>query len=148
MRFPDDAPVRPEKREELRRRIAALGLDLGAVEEQAIRSGGPGGQKVNKTSSGVLLRLRRGDRQLVVKWTTERHWSLNRYLALRRLVDEFEALSTGHARELGEAERSRRRKDRARRRGSRQRAPKPAPPVGSAVGPASGSPSGPEDERG
>ncbi|MHB1845424.1 MAG: peptide chain release factor family protein [Deltaproteobacteria bacterium] len=121
--FPNDAPVRPEKREALRRRIAALGLDLGAVDEQAIRSSGPGGQKVNKTSSGVLLRLHRPDGDVVVKWTTERHWSLNRYLALRRLVDELEERASGGARAQSEAERARRRKDRARRRGKGQREP-------------------------
>ena len=56
MRFPNDSPVTLSKREALRARLARLRVDLGAVDEQAVRSGGPGGQKVNKTASGVLLR--------------------------------------------------------------------------------------------
>ncbi len=83
MRFPDDAPVTPGKREALRARIAALGVRLDKVDEQAIRAGGPGGQKVNKTSSGVLLRYPLGSELLVVKWTRERGHALNRFLALR-----------------------------------------------------------------
>ncbi len=120
MRFPDDAPVTPQKREQLRARIATLGLDLARVDEQAVRAGGPGGQKVNKTSSGVLLRYALGPEQLVVKWTRDRHRSLNRFLALRELVDEVELrVSPGTSERLREIERIRRRKDRSRRRGRR-----------------------------
>lgn len=56
MKFPDDAPVTAEKKAALRERLARLAIDLAAVDEQAIRGSGPGGQKKNKTSSGVLLR--------------------------------------------------------------------------------------------
>jgi protein subunit release factor B len=117
MKFPDDAPVQARKLDELRRRVAALAIDLPAVDEQAIRSRGPGGQKVNKTSSGVLLRcLLRGD-QIVVKWTRERHRSLNRFLALRELVDRIEMrISPGTSARLREISRKRRQKDRVRRR--------------------------------
>ncbi|HUB05920.1 MAG TPA: peptide chain release factor-like protein [Myxococcales bacterium] len=117
MRFPDDSPVTPGKRAELKARLARLGVDLGRVDEQAIRSSGPGGQKVNKTSSGVLLRYPLGEERLVVKWTRERQRSLNRFLALRELADEIELrVSPGTSERLREIERIRRRKDRARRR--------------------------------
>ena len=58
MRFPEDAPVTAEKRAALRERLVRLGVDLGAVDEQATKGSGPGGQKKNKTESGVLLRYR------------------------------------------------------------------------------------------
>jgi protein subunit release factor B len=109
--------VQPKKRGDLREKIAALGIDLATVDEQAIRSRGPGGQKVNKTSSGVLLRCRVGGEQIVVKWTRERHRSLNRFLALRELVDEIELrISPGTSSRLREVARKRRQKDRVRRR--------------------------------
>jgi len=121
MRFPEDAPVQPKKRDELRRRIAALGIPLEGVDEQAIRSRGPGGQKVNKTSSGVLLRCRLGEEQIVVKWTRERSHALNRFLALRELVDQVELrISPGTSERLREISRARRQKDRVRRRRAAQ----------------------------
>jgi protein subunit release factor B len=87
------------------------------VDEQAVRAQGPGGQKVNKTSSGVLLRYPLGDEQVLVKWSRERHRSLNRFLALRELVDEIEVrVSPETSERLAEAARRRKQKDRVRRR--------------------------------
>ena len=90
MKFPEDAPVTPEKRAALRRRLETLRIELSAIDEQAVKGSGPGGQKMNKTSSGVLLRYQLGDEQIVVKWQRERQHSLNRFLALRELCDEVE----------------------------------------------------------
>ena len=119
MRFPDDAPVTPAKREALRARIASLGLSLEAIEEQAIRASGPGGQKVNKTASGVLLRYPLGNDLVIVKWTRERSHALNRFLALRELVDEVEArVSPDTSPRARERDRIRKQKDRRRRRGA------------------------------
>ena len=56
MNFPSDTPVTPAKLAALRCRLARLGIALDRVDEQAVRCSGPGGQKANKTSSGVLLR--------------------------------------------------------------------------------------------
>jgi len=117
MRFPDDVPVTPQKREALRAKLRALGIDLGAVDEQAVRASGPGGQKVNKTSSGVLLRYPLAGELIVVKWTRERQHALNRFLALRELCDEVEVrVSPATSARLGEAARRRKQKDRRRRR--------------------------------
>ena len=117
MNFPSDAPVTPAKHDALKERIARLKIDLAAVDEQAVKGGGPGGQKVNKTSSGVLLRYSLGTEQLVVKWTRERHRSLNRFLALRELVDEIELrVSPETSERLREQARIRKQKDRRRRR--------------------------------
>ncbi len=117
MKFPEEAPVSPEKREALRGRIARLKIDLAAVEERAVRGSGPGGQKINKTSSGVQLRYDLFGEPVVVKWTRERSHALNRYLALRELVDEVEVVVSPETSErLLERERIRRQKDRRRRR--------------------------------
>jgi protein subunit release factor B len=120
MRFPDDAPVTPPKREALRTKLRQLGVDLATVDEQAVRAAGPGGQKVNKTSSGVLLRHTLGTELLVVKWTRERHHALNRFLALRELADQIELrISPETSTRLRGVERLRKQKDRRRRRAKR-----------------------------
>lgn len=117
MNFPSDAPITPAKLDALRARIARLKIDLGAVDEQAVKGGGPGGQKVNKTSSGVLLRYELSGETLVVKWTRERSRSLNRFLALRELADEIEErISPETSERLKDRDRIRKQKDRTRRR--------------------------------
>ena len=117
MKFPDDAPVTLEKRDGLKARIAQLGIDLARVDEQAIRGTGPGGQKVNKTSSGVLLRYTVQGELIVVKWARDRHRSLNRFLALREMVDEVEVrISPQTSARLHEIAKIRKQKDRAKRR--------------------------------
>lgn len=92
MRFPDQAPVTPGKKQELRERIERLGVQLDLVEAQYVRASGPGGQKVNKTSSAVVLKY--PPLELVVKWSRERSRALNQFLALRELVDEIEVLTS------------------------------------------------------
>jgi protein subunit release factor B len=115
MHFPADAPVTQAKLDLLRQRIQRLGVELSAVGEQFIRSGGPGGQKTNKTSSGV--RLDYPPLGLQVKWTRERSRALNRFLALRELIDEVEIrLSPGTSTRLAEQRRVRKQKDRRSRR--------------------------------
>ena len=117
MKFPDDAPVTPAKRDALKSRIATLGIDLNRVDEQATKGGGPGGQKVNKTSSGVLLRYDLASECIVVKWTRERTRSLNRFLALRELVDEIEIrISPETSERLRDFAAIKKQKDRRRRR--------------------------------
>jgi protein subunit release factor B len=115
VKFPTGAPVTAAKLEELRARVARLGIDLAAVEESFVRASGPGGQKVNKTASGV--RLAYAARGIVVKWTRERSQALNRFLALRELADEVEAIvSPETSPRTKERERTRKKKDRRRRR--------------------------------
>jgi len=117
MNFPSDAPIIPAKLESLRARIARLQINLPAVVEQAVKGSGPGGQKVNKTSSGVLLRYELNGETIVVKWARERSRSLNRFLALRELVDEIEErVSPETSERLKDRDRIRKQKDRARRR--------------------------------
>jgi len=116
MNFPADAPVTAKKLDGLRERIARLRIDLAQVDESFVRSSGPGGQKANKTSSGVALAY--GPLSLRVKWTRERSRALNRFLALRELADEVEARTSPEtSARLKERERLRKQKDRRRRRG-------------------------------
>ncbi len=117
MKFPSDAPVTVAKLDALRARIARLRIELNNIDEQAVKGSGPGGQKVNKTSSGVLLRYDLNGEMVVVKWTRERSRSLNRFLALREMVDETEArVSPETSERLQEHERIRKQKDRVKRR--------------------------------
>ena len=119
MKFPADAPVTAKKLDALRGRVARLGVDMAQVQESFVRPSGPGGQKANKTSSGVALAYEPLD--LRVKWTRERSRALNRFLALRELVDEIEErVSPDTSARLKERERLRRQKDRRRRRGARK----------------------------
>ncbi|HLF94712.1 MAG TPA: peptide chain release factor-like protein, partial [Planctomycetota bacterium] len=77
--------VSPGKRDHLVGRMRALRIDPAAIEEQFVRGGGPGGQKINKTSNCVLLRY--APLGIVVRCQQDRRRGVNRYLALRELVD-------------------------------------------------------------
>ena len=86
MQLNEDFGVSPGKLEELKGRIVRLGVDLKKIEETFSRGGGKGGQKINKTSNRVQLSYPPLD--LRVTCQRERKRSLNRFLALRELVDQ------------------------------------------------------------
>jgi len=48
-------PVSAEKEDQLARRMAALGVREADLEESFVRSGGHGGQNVNKNATCVML---------------------------------------------------------------------------------------------
>ncbi|HAU89759.1 MAG TPA: hypothetical protein DCW72_05890 [Elusimicrobia bacterium] len=122
--FPELSDITPAKVQALRERIARLGLDLRLVDEQFTRGSGKGGQKINKTSNAVQLRY--PALGLVVKCQRERKRSLNRFLALRELVDEVEVrISPETSERLKEISRIRKKKARGRKRGAG-----PVPPSG------------------
>jgi protein subunit release factor B len=124
MKFPEDAPVTPAKKLALHALIDRLHVDLAAVDEKAVKGTGPGGQKVNKTQSGVQLRYQLGQELVLVKWTRERQHSLNRYLALRELCEEIEVrISPQTSPRLREYERLRKQKDRNHRRALQRQEP-------------------------
>jgi len=113
MNFPELSDITAAKIEALKARIARLNIDLRLVDEQFVRGGGKGGQKINKTSNAVLLRY--APLGLVVRCQRERKRSLNRFLALRELVDEIELrISPETSERLKEIERIRKRKARRR----------------------------------
>lgn len=127
--------VSPGKLEALRARIQTLGIDLAQVEEQFVRGGGPGGSKINKTSNCVVLRY--APLNLVVRCQRDRRRSLNRYFALRELVDQIEArISPGTSKKLADIDRKRKSKARAGRRArARRREATAEPPEGPAAKP-------------
>ncbi len=80
--------VRAEKVKELRERMEALGIREEEIIEKFVRSGGHGGQKVNKTSTCVYLKhLPTG---IEVKCQESRSQPLNRFLARRYLTEKIE----------------------------------------------------------
>ena len=86
-------PVSREKEKALSARMLNLGVAESDFEESFIRSSGPGGQKVNKSSSCVyLIHI---PTRLTVKCQRERSQALNRYLARRLLLDKIELMQKG-----------------------------------------------------
>ena len=86
--------VLPDKLAQLELRMNALGVRASDLEETFVRSGGAGGQKVNKSSSCVMLLHR--PTGLRVKCQTTRHQALNRFLARRLLLDKIERKQKGY----------------------------------------------------
>lgn len=115
MNLHESFPVTPAKIDDLKKRIVDLKIDLHLIEENFVKGGGKGGQKINKTSNAVLLRY--APLNLVVKVQRERQRSLNRFLALRELVDQIEMkVSPQTSERLKERGRIRKQKDRRLRR--------------------------------
>ena len=85
--------VGPEKEQALADRLAALGIREEDLVEKFIRSGGHGGQNVNKVATCVYLKhLPTGTE---VKCQQERSQALNRFLARRILADKIEQAVLG-----------------------------------------------------
>src|ERR1700752_5012258 len=108
-------PVSSEKETQLTQRMAELGVRETDLEETFVRSGGHGGQNVNKTSTCVMLLHR--PTGLQVKCQATRQQGLNRVLARRLVLDKIEALRKGYvAAEQARVEKIRRQKRRRSRR--------------------------------
>src|SRR5271156_5131602 len=108
-------PVSSEKETQLAQRMAALGVREADIDESFVRSGGHGGQNVNKTSTCVMLCHRPTGIQ--VKCQETRQQGLNRFIARRLLLDKIEAMKNGFvAAQRAEIEKIRRQKRKRSRR--------------------------------
>lgn len=103
----------------LRARFVSLGVKPGDVSEQFIRGAGAGGQKINKTSSTVVLR--HYPTGVEVRCQRERSQSVNRLLAWTELADKLEHRHATAAKQAQAARELVRRQTRQKSRGQKQR---------------------------
>ena len=98
-------------------RIRRLQINVSQIEENFVRGGGKGGQKINKTANCVQLFY--PPLHLSVRVQKERKRTVNRFLALRELVDQIEMrVSPETSEKLKEIEKIRKRKSKASQRSS------------------------------
>ncbi len=100
-------------------RLAALGISVADVEERFIRGSGPGGQKINKTSSTVWLRHR--PTGVDVRCQQERSQAANREQAWRELCEKLEARARTAKAAVVDARETERRRHRQKSRGQKIR---------------------------
>lgn len=100
-------------------RLAAAGARPEDVEERFVRGTGPGGQKINKTSSTVWLR--HGPTGLEVRCQQERSQAANRAQAWAELCAKLEARLREAKTAVVDARETERRRNRQKSRGQKAR---------------------------
>ena len=110
-----DFGVTEKKHNELLSRMAKCGIKESELEEKFVRSGGPGGQKINKTATCVHLKhIPSG---IIVKTQKHRTQRLNRYYARKRLCQLLENIQLGEkSPQALKVEKIRKQKQRRKRR--------------------------------
>jgi protein subunit release factor B len=115
----DSTPVTTGQPPDLELRMAAMGVREEDLEETFVRSGGAGGQKVNKSSSCVMILHK--PTGLRVKCQTSRQQGMNRTLARRMLLDKLEERQRDRAMAARSAAEKIRRQKRKRSKGAKER---------------------------
>lgn len=111
--------VTEKKANTLRDRMQRCGINERDLDESFVRASGPGGQKVNKTSTCVVLKHTPTD--ISVKMGKERTQPLNRYYARKRLCELIEEKQLGKKSPQAIAQdKIRKQKQRRKRRSSSQ----------------------------
>ena len=104
---------------QIEERLAVLGWSAAEVQEAFVRGAGPGGQKINKTSSTVWLRhLPTG---VEVRCQRERSQAANRELAWLTLCDRLDERARDFLRAAVDATEAERRRTRQKSRGQKRR---------------------------
>jgi protein subunit release factor B len=106
--------ITQDKQDELARLMERAGLREEDLEERFVRASGPGGQKVNKTSSAVYLKhLPSGEE---IKAQTARSQVLNRYYArkllAKRIIAQREGKASEEAARIAKIQRQKRKRSR------------------------------------
>ena len=103
---------------QIEERLAALGWTSSEVVEAFIRGSGPGGQKVNKSSSTVILR--HGPTGIEVRCQRERSQAANRAWAWEELCRRLEERARSAAQATVSAAEAERRRHRQKSRGQKR----------------------------
>ena len=100
-------------------RLAALGLRVDEIDERFVRGTGPGGQKINKTSSTVWLR--HSPTGIEIRCQRERSQSANRELAWLELCEKLEARAAAERAAVQHTRETERRRSRQKSRAQKAR---------------------------
>lgn len=111
--------ISAEKKEQLQRRMRALGIDEDDLIEKFVRGTGSGGQKINKTSSTVYLKHEPSG--IEIKCQAGRSQAVNRFQARTELCDQLEARRKKAQLQRRQAAEKQRRAKRKRPRGVKER---------------------------
>jgi len=112
-------PVSPDTEQQLAMRMNRLGVRETELEESFVRSGGHGGQNVNKVATCVVLLHRPSGIQ--VKCQQTRRQGLNRLIARQLLLDKIESARTARANAARAQREKQRRQQRKRSRAAKER---------------------------
>ena len=114
-----DFGLSAQKKRALQEKMERLGIREEDLIEKFIRSGGAGGQNVNKVSTCVYLKhIPTG---IEVKTQRERSQAMNRFLARRTLADKIESVIAGKKSEEQERREKIRRQKRRRSRRAKEK---------------------------
>ena len=80
--------INPNKWLRIHTKMAELGIQEEDLEEQFVQGSGPGGQKINKTASCVILKYPHA--KIVIRCQRARSRELNRYDARKELCERVE----------------------------------------------------------